>query len=370
MEIDNIQNISLRLYKLEGFYSSLSTQLKGEISLRQVENEKSYHFCEYLKKQYENKNKQTEDLIKKKLESLKTNINNYIDFKINEKFINEKNQMEKFSINNIEKLNQINNLDNTTNKKYLCEFEQYRAELNKITEKIGVFENLFVGQIEEISAKIEEIIQNMNNLKINDDQLFIKMNDVTTAFNSLKEEKNNNIKQINNEIKEQINNLNNSIDSKINNMSSKQNEERSFNDVNSISNDLNYLKNDFNSLSNNYLREINEVKKDFNEQNKIKDKEINNFEQHLLNEYEKFTKFITGILNQNVDKIKSMNDYLNSDIDIIKNKNQYLEDTLIKLREDIYDSIEKNSKFIMDKIHTYLGNNQQINVNNIANKVN
>ena len=106
----------------------------------------------------------------------------------------------------------------------------------------------------------------------------------------------------------------------------------------------------------------------------MKNKEISNFEQHFLLEYENFTKFITDILNQNIDKIKSMNEYMNSDIEIIKNKNQYLEETLLKLREDVYDSMEKNIKYVLDKIHSYLEiqsvNISSNNENNSNNELN
>ena len=57
-------------------------------------------------------------------------------------------------------------------------------------------------------------------------------------------------------------------------------------------------------------------------------------------------------MNKNIDKIKSMNDYINNDIEIIKNKNKYLEETLLKLREDVYDSIKQNIKYVLDKIHS------------------
>ena len=83
---------------------------------------------------------------------------------------------------------------------------------------------------------------------------------------------------------------------------------------------------------------------------------MSNFEQHLLGEYENFTKFITNLLNKNIEKIKSMNEYLNSDVEIVKNKNKYIEETLLKLREDVFDSMDKNSKFILDKMKSHFNN--------------
>ena len=83
-----------------------------------------------------------------------------------------------------------------------------------------------------------------------------------------------------------------------------------------------------------------------------------NFEKHLLGEYDNFTKFMIDVLNKNVDKIKSMNEFMNSDVEIVKNKNKYIEETMLKLREDLFDSMNKNSKFILDKMKTHF--NSQI----------
>ena len=68
-----------------------------------------------------------------------------------------------------------------------------------------------------------------------------------------------------------------------------------------------------------------------------------------MGEYENYTKFVIDILNQNNDKIKCINDYYKSDMEIVKNKNKYLEETLLKLRDDIYDTLKKHSKYIFDK---------------------
>ena len=48
-----------------------------------------------------------------------------------------------------------------------------------------------------------------------------------------------------------------------------------------------------------------------------------------------------------------MNEYLNRNIELIKNKNQYLEEALLKMREEVYDSLEKKVKYPLDKIQSY-----------------
>ncbi len=47
-----------------------------------------------------------------------------------------------------------------------------------------------------------------------------------------------------------------------------------------------------------------------------------------------------------------MNECLNGDINILKNKNKYMEETILKLRDDVFDSLNKNSQFVLDKMKT------------------
>ena len=349
-------NLNMRLTKLEESYFSLSAHLEGERVLRKVEDDKCKQLCDFLAKQIlEIKEKQPSESLNEAFISLKEQLLNLIDSKIDSKIFENKKQLEMQYVNNIEKINKSKNNDFFENRKLDDELNQYRYEINNINKKVEYIDNLYDKKLKELNNKINDIYKNTN-FKIENDNIMKKINDLNIVINKIQQEQKTNINKISTDFKEQINIINNALEGKINNIhiNNINKEQKNNLDLNTIDNNLCLLKSDFSSLSNNYLREIDELKKNLNKQNDLKDKEISNFEQHLLEEYENFTKFITDILNQNIDKIKSMNEYLNSDIEIIKNKSQYLEETLLKMREDIYDSLEKNVKYVLDKIHSYV----------------
>ena len=363
MDQTQIKELNMRLTKLEESYFSLSAHLEGERVLRKVEDDKCRQICDFLAKQIiEIKEKQPNESFNEVFLSLKEELLNIIDRKIDSKILENKKQLELQYINNIEKINKTKTIDTLDNKKIDTEFNQYRYELNIINKKLEEINKIYDTKIKDMSKELENIhnINNSNILEKSD--LITKINDLNVVLNKLEVEQKNELVKIKNSVKEELDIMNNNIESKINNIHIKNinNEHKNKNknnnydyDLNNIDNNLSLLKSDFDSLSSNYLKEINDLKKFLNKQDNAKNKEISNFEQHFLEEYENFTKFITDILNQNVDKLKSMNDYMNSDIEIIKNKNAYLEETLFKLRMDIYDSLENNVKYVLDKMHSY-----------------
>ena len=372
--MEQTSNLNMRLTKLEESYFSLSAHLEGERVLRKVEDDKCKQLCDFLAKQIiDIKEKQPIESFNESFLSLKEQLINIIDTKVDSKLIESKKQLEMQYINNIEKINKNKTIENFESKILDNEFSQYRSELNSLYKKVESIDNIYNKKMKEISNQIDDIYNKNSNFIIENDKLINKINDLNIIIKQLQQDQRNNLNKINNDFQEQINIINNSIESKINNIHIKalNNEQKKNEDLNTIYTNLCLLKNDFSSLSNNYLREIDEIKKNLNKQKDLKDKEISSFEQHILEEYENFTKFITNILNQNVDKVKSMNDYLNSDIEIIKNKNQYLEETLLKMREDVYESLENNVKYVLDKIHSYL-DAQNINIpsNNENNEIN
>ena len=349
MDQKNLE-LNMRLTKLEESYFSLSAHLEGERVLRKVEDDKCKQLCDFLAKQIlEIKEKQPTQSINEVLLSFKDELLNIIETKIDSKILENKKNLEIQYVNIIEKINKNKNKENFDNKKIDNELIQNKNEINNINKKIEYIENIYDKKIKEISSKAEDVFNEYNNITK-------KIKDFNIIIDKFKNEQKYNMNKINSEIESQINYLNDSIEGKINNIhiNSINNEQKKNLDLSKIGNNLSLLKSDFDSLSNNYLKEIDELRKNVNQENNLKMKEISNFEQHFLIEYENFTNFITKILNQNIEKIKSMNDYMNSDIEIVKNKNQYLEETLLKMREDVYDSMEKNIKYVLDKIHTYL----------------
>ena len=359
--MDRNSNINLRLTKLEEFYLSLSAHLEGERVLRKEEDEKCKQLCDLIAKQIiEIKETQPNESFTKRFSSMKEQFLNLIESKIDEKIIDNKNRIESQYIN-------IKAKDDSLYLKLEKEIESYKLELNNINKKIEIMEKTYSNKIKDISNKIQEINNSQNNLRIFNNDIMNKMNNINLKTNQIQA-------KLEKEKKLDIVNKFKNIENKLEymNLIHKENEEKNNIDLNTINNNLDYLKNDFASLSENFMKEVEEMKNNINKQNILKNKEITNFEQHILGENENFTKFITNILNQNIDKIKSMNEFLNSDVEIIKNKSQYLEETLLKLREDIYDTLKKNSKYILDKMHSLFNfqiNNKDIN-NNLSNEKN
>ena len=363
MEQNNLA-LNMRLTKLEESYFSLSAHLEGERVLRKVEDDKCRQLFDILAKEIsEVKEKDPMESLKDVFKSLKDELFNEIDAKIDSKILENKKNLEIQYINCIEKINKNNNIENTDN--INNELKKYKNEINTINKKLEYIDNSFDKKMQEISNKIDNINNNNKKYLLDNNNIINKINDFNKTLLTYKNEQKNNMDKINIKIKEQINSLYDNIESKINNIhiNNMNNEQKNNFDLNNIDNNLSILKSDFDSLSHNYLREIDELRKNMSKEINLKNKEISNFEQHFLMEFENFTKFITDILNQNIDKIKSMNEYMNSDIEIVKNKNQYLEETLLKMREDVYDSMEKNIKYILDKIHSYL-DLQNGNINN------
>ena len=335
----SINTQEIRLTKLEESYYSLSAHLEGERTLRKLEDDKCKQLYDFLSKQIlEIKEREPIKNFNEVFFNLKEELMNLIEMKIDSKILENKKQLEMQYINNIDKINLNKNLlsDN-----YDKEIKQNKYEIEKTNKTIETMNKTFDKKLEEISDQIKELYdfnQTLSN----------KIKEVDTILSSFQSDLNKIKKEVKKEIEEINNNINNKIYSIKNNIIYDKNN----NDLINIDNNLSLLKSDFDSLSNNYLKEIYDLKNDLNQQNELKEKEMENFEQRFITEYENFTKFITDILNQNTDKIKSMNDYMNSDIEIIKNKNKYLEETLLKLREDVYDSIKQNIKYVLDKIHT------------------
>ena len=314
----------IRFKKLEKSYHLLFSNLDEERALRRYEDDKCKKLYDYLSKQVsEIKERDSIKDFNEVFSNLKKEMINLIEMKIDSKLLENQKQLEMQYINNIDKININKNIE----KDFYEKEKQNKSEIENTNKKIELINNSFDTKIHEISEQLKEID--------------VIISSMQKEQKSIKNEINRKIEELNKRISNQMNLLTNSIISKKNN-----------NELNNIDNNLSSLKNDFNSLSNNYLKEINDLKNDLEQKNSLKEKEMINFEEHFISEYENFTKFMTDVLNKNVENQKSMTEYINSDIEIIKKKNEYLEETLLRLREDVYDSIKKNIKYVLDKIHT------------------
>ena len=336
MNFDNQNNsdFCFRLTKLEEFCLSLSAHLEGERILRKEEDQKCKQLFEITAEQIkEIKETQPNESFIKRFASMKEQLINVIDSKIGEKMVELKNKLEL----------DIKADEDSIIKKQENVFNHYKFEFNNLNKRIDLLENSVNKRIRDVSNKVEEISKLMKNLKIFNNNITNKINDINNRINRIEQEEITKIKILANNVKDI-------------NLNYKENEEKNNIDLNNINENLSFLKNEFASFSKKNISEFEEIKNNLSNQKEIDNNEIMNFEKHLLGEYENFTKFITDVLNQNIDKIKSMNEFLNSDIEIVKNKNKYIEETLLKLREEVYDTLNKNSSFILDKMKTHFNN--------------
>ena len=357
MNFDNQNNsdFCFRLTKLEEFCLSLSAHLEGERILRKEEDQKCKQLFEITAEQIkEIKETQPNESFIKRFASMKEQLINVIDSKIGEKMVELKNKLEL----------DIKADEDSIIKKQENVFNHYKFELNNLNKRIDLLENSVNKRIRDVSNKVEEISKLMKNLKIFNNNITNKINDINNRINRIEQEEITKIKILANNVKDI-------------NLNYKENEEKNNIDLNNINENLSFLKNEFASFSKKNISEFEEIKNNLSNQKEIDNNEIMNFEKHLLGEYENFTKFITDVLNQNIDKIKSMNEFLNSDIEIVKNKNKYIEETLLKLREEVYDTLNKNSSFILDKMKTHFNNqigikscNFENNKENSSNNIN
>ena len=336
MNFDNQNNsdFCFRLTKLEEFCLSLSAHLEGERILRKEEDQKCKQLFEITAEQIkEIKETQPNESFIKRFASMKEQLINVIDSKIGEKMVELKNKLGL----------DIKADEDSIIKKQENVFNHYKFELNNLNKRIDLLENSVNKRIRDVSNKVEEISKLMKNLKIFNNNITNKINDINNRINRIEQEEITKIKILANNVKDI-------------NLNYKENEEKNNIDLNNINENLSFLKNEFASFSKKNISEFEEIKNNLSNQKEIDNNEIMNFEKHLLGEYENFTKFITDVLNQNIDKIKSMNEFLNSDIEIVKNKNKYIEETLLKLREEVYDTLNKNSSFILDKMKIHFNN--------------
>ena len=299
-------DINYRLTKLEEFCLSLSAHFEGERVLRKEEDLKCQKLCDILSKQV---------------------------IEIKETFPSD-NFNQRFEIWKEQLINMMENRN--------------KIEIINLNKKIDLIEKNANGRINEICEKLDDINKMQNHLNIFNNQINEKIKDINSKINMIDKEKETDINRVKN-LETKVQNIN---------LNYKENEEKNVIDLSNITENLSYLKDEFESFSRNYINEIEEIKINIKRQEEIKNKEMLNFEKHLLGEYDNFTKFMIDVLNKNVDKIKSMNEFMNSDVEIVKNKNKYIEETMLKLREDLFDSMDKNSKFILDKMKTHF--NSQI----------
>jgi hypothetical protein len=224
------------------------------------------------------------------------------------------------------------------------EFVQCRNEINKNTQKIEILENQlnitnkeYQQNINEINKKVDNCISELRLSK--DFQKQTKLN-----FQSIREEFQRNLN----------------------------NNQNFLNDVNSIIIDFKKNMDVYNSSYNKYTTELNKLHENLcldrdNNNNRIdkvekgintyineRNQEWDNFENHLLNEYEKFINFIQTKFDELNEGVKKLVDYNGEDINIMKEKMDLFQEANKKLRIDLFKGLNETEDFFEKKYNSIL----------------
>ena len=224
------------------------------------------------------------------------------------------------------------------------EFVQCRNEINKNTQKIEILEN-------QLNITNKEYQQNLNEINKKVDNCF---NELRLSKDFQKQTKLN-FQSIREEFQRNLNNNQNFL-----------------NDVNSIIIDFKKNMDVYNSSYNKYTTELNKLHENLcldrdNNNNRIdkvekgintyineRNQEWDNFENHLLSEYEKFINFIQIKFDELNEGVKKLVDYNGEDINIMKEKMDLFQEANKKLRIDLFKGLNETEDFFEKKYNSIL----------------
>ena len=313
-----IKLIYQKISKLEDSNHNLSQLLNDEISQRQILEKYSttsidafYGQLNILKNNYD------------KLENV-----------MKENFFKKK---EEFQSNNQKKdIKSKNNSEDIIKK----EFEQYQKEFIKIDNlenKINYINKESKKNIKEINDKIDNIRNDIKPLKdIN------KKN--KSNFQKLKEEFQQNL----NNNQNFLNEVNNIL------LDFKKNMDVYNASYNKFNTELKKLhQNVLSDKEKNNIR-INEIDEELNLFITEKTQEWENFENHLLGQYEKFINFIQNKVEEYNEGIKKLSNLNGEDINLLKEKMNLFQEANNKLRIDIFKGINESQEFLEKKYNSII----------------
>lgn len=327
--ITQIQILTQKISNLEDSHNNLSQLLNDEISQRQNLEKHSITSLDAFSGQLnilKNNYDKIEEVLVENISKIKEEIKMGSPQK-------NKNKNEAKSINN-------NYLEEILKK----EFIQYRTELNNNASKIELIEN-------QINISNKDHQQNLNEIN----------KKVDNYYNELRQ-----IKDFQKQSKLSFQNIKEEFQKNLNN------NQNFLNDVNSIIIDF---KKNMDLYNTSYSKYINEIKKlhenvfidKENNNRKIEEtqkvinayvndrnQEWDNFENHLLNEYDKFVNFIQMKFEELNEGVKKLIDYNGEDINLMKEKMDLFQEANKKLRIDLFKGLNETEDFFEKKYNSIL----------------
>jgi chromosome segregation ATPase len=351
----DLKRMEKKLNELENLTTSISMQLRDESTKRANFEENS------ISNQTGNQNQiqtlkdaitQLGNLVNESIEEIKMKnkndlndqyqkLQNYIDNKI--KFIDD---LEKNNFNdniNKKKFDDVNLKIFNLNNEFQLNIKNIREELNGNISRIDFFEKKLIDNVNNIKEEIQILNKEIIDIK----------NEIR-AFKSFKDNSNNNFRMIKGDILKQeelITTFTNKVSlmlnefeekiSKYDNLIIEQSEK-----YNSIKDDImsKFTIQD-NKLSSKLL-ELNDI---IQEYHTSQCNEINNFEEHILKEEEKFNKFIQDKLILENENIKKMLSYYDDDYNNLKVKIENLEQNHDVMKNKFFNNLCDVEEFFKNK---------------------
>ena len=332
-ESNNINNIQVGNQQLD-IYTQLQLMYQKIIKLEESNNNLSHLLNDEIsQRQILEKHSTTSiDAFSGQLNILK---NNY-------------DKIEEILVENISKLKEKNNTKNDNKNIFNSNIEEI------IKKEIGAYK-IEINKIENLENKINGINkENKKNMKEINDKIDLINNEIKPLKDSQKKNKNN-LQKLRDEFQLNLNNNQNFL-----------------NEVNNILLDFKKNMDIYNSSYNKFNVELKKLHQNVviekeNNNNKIKEmeegldifitekrQEWENFENHVLGEYEKFISFIQNKVEEYNESMKKLVEYNEEDINLIKEKMNVFQEGNNKLRIDIFKGLNESQDFFEKKYKTIL----------------
>jgi hypothetical protein len=96
----------------------------------------------------------------------------------------------------------------------------------------------------------------------------------------------------------------------------------------------------FREVNTNLTNKINEIKSITETALTKNNKELDNFEQHFMNEYNSFTSHLQNKLNTFNNNNKKLLQYNNTELDVLKEKHMYMDNTISKMKIELLNNTQ------------------------------
>ena len=306
-----IRLILQKITKLEDSNNNLSQLLNDEISQRQI---------------LEKHSTTSIDAFSGQLNILK---NNY-------------DKIEEILIENLSKMKEDikpkkENANDELIKKELIQYKNELSRIDGMENKINVINKEQKKIVKELNEKIENISNEIKGIK------------------DIQKKNKNNIQKIKEEMQININNNQNYLN-EVNNilLDFKKNMDMYNSTYNKFCADMKKLHQGVLLDKDNKNKKIEEMEEEINLYITEKSQEYENFENHLLGEYDKFIKFIQNKVEEYNEGMKKLVDYNGEDVNLIKEKMNIFQEDNNKLRIDIFKGINESQDFFEKKYNSLL----------------